>query len=151
MFRLSTGLKNAVMDGGWDGAWTDPVIEVRDGTQPNDPDSADTGNLLGLITLPTTDYFSAAADGVISANGSWSGEAYSTGTPTWFRMMEAADIGTYSTTAIRLDGSLGGPGSLADIELDNATITASDTLAFTSFDIVTSGQVLGVDGSGTTA
>lgn len=68
----------------WDGG----TLEIRTGTQPADPASAASGTLLVTINLPTP-AFGAAASGVVSKTGTWSGVAIASATAGWGRLISA--------------------------------------------------------------
>lgn len=148
---FSTGLIDSVMDIGWDTVFAAPVMELRDGTPPTSADNPESGNLLTVVTLPATDYFTAAAIGVKSKNGSWSGSVSSGGTPTWFRIKDGADAGGLSGSEVRIQGTVGAVGSDADLTLDSLPLVASDSIDISTF-VFTYGQgVIDVNGGGTLA
>lgn len=123
-FQFSTGLRNTMLDAGlgpaFDGGTC--VLELRNGTQPANANTAPAGSVLATVTLPS-DSFSAAASGTIAKAGTWSGTASATGTPTWFRIRTAGDAGTTNTTDKRLDGAVG-----SDLTLDSSTVTSGQTI-----------------------
>lgn len=139
--RLSTGLRNAMVDGtGFAGALTGGAIYIYTGHQPTHPDDAVQGTLLGIITkdhaaweagTPTNGLeFDAAADGTISKKtgdnwqmstsesfGSTTGTAGSNadGTAGWFRFVSNSSDedgnADLTGTLARMDGSVGVSGA----------------------------------------
>lgn len=81
--------------------------------------------------------FETPTDGVLNKTTSeaWSGtvafdgteDAESTLTPTFFRLCQSGDNGRGAGAAPRVQGTLGGPSSTADIKLASATVTANGT------------------------
>jgi len=63
-------------------------------------------------------------------------DATPTLTPTFFRFVIPADTGrTLSTTAKRLQGTVGGPASTADLKLATSTLTEGNQVAVNSFNV----------------
>lgn len=128
--RLSTGLVNALAGGGdGDGSFKDifanAVIVIRTGTQPATADAAETGDVLGMITVNggaftagvTTNglNWDAAVDGVCAkpSEEEWAIIPAVSGTAGYGRLY-ANDMTTgASTTAVRMDLACGvGAGEL---------------------------------------
>jgi len=135
MFSLSTGLIHSAFDDGWDTVFTDPVLELRDGTRPADADTADIGSLLCTVALPATGYFAAAAALVKAKAGTWTGTVAASGTPTWFRIMNGTDDGGASTTLPRIDGDVGMDGGNGDISFAETSLAYDDTVNIDTFTI----------------
>jgi hypothetical protein len=146
MFGYSTKLIDTLMSTGWSTAFTSPVLEIRDGTRPESPDNAPVGNLLCSMTLPVTGYFAAASAGVINKSGTWSGAVGQSGTPTWFRIKNAADTGGSSTTLPRLDGDVGILGADPDLQLPSASVTAGDVVNVDAFYITWARSIMMLEG-----
>lgn len=146
---FSTGLIDAVLDSGWDTVFTNPVLELRDGTPPAHPDDAISGNMFCSVALPVSGYFTAAAGGVKNKAGSWSGTVSFGGTPIWFRIRDGSDTNGASTTAVRIDGTVGVAGSGADLILDALPLVSGDTVDIATFAISQGQNVIDVDGGGT--
>src|SRR5215207_1386415 len=103
--RLSTALRNVILDSGFQAVFDSGILEIRDGTIPTNADTAPTGTVLASITLPA-DWIAAASAGAVAKAGTWSdASADATGTPTWFRIRQSGDAGTTNTTDERLDGT----------------------------------------------
>ena len=128
--RLSTGAVNALAGGGaGDGSFVDvfanAVIAVYTGKQPVNADAAESGTLLGLITVD-----GGAFTGGIAANGlnweaavagvcgkpsdeEWAIIPDASGTAGWARLYDNAMTTGASTTAVRIDMACGvGAGEL---------------------------------------
>jgi hypothetical protein len=138
--RFSTGLRNNLAGTtGFAASFANGVIEIYTGTQPSSANNAVTGTLLGTVTLaggaftpgsPTNGLtFAAAADGSVSKSGVWSFVGIAAGTAGWFRLKaNAVDTGLLSTTAVRMDGSIGTSGADLNISNINVAIGAPNTV-----------------------
>ena len=127
-FRLSTGLRNAILDNGLNGRFNSGTLEIRSGSQPANADAAPTGTLLASISLPA-DCFAAAASGAIAKSGTWQdASADATGTAGWFRFRTSTDGGGSSTTDERMDGAITATGGGGDMEFDSTAIVAAGTV-----------------------
>ena len=122
--KTSTGLRNAMLATGSAKAALDGGrINIYAGAAPATADDAVGGaTLLCAITLNSTGtgilFDTAAVNGVLAKKPSetWSGAIASTGTATWYRHVAAADDGTLSTTAPRIQGTVALIG--ADLNID---------------------------------
>ena len=120
--KTSTGLRNAMLATGSAKAALDGGrINIYAGAAPATADDAVGGaTLLCAITLNSTGtgilFDTAAVNGVLAKKPSetWSGSIVATGTATWYRHVAAADDGTLSTTAPRLQGTV----ALIDADLN---------------------------------
>lgn len=129
--RLSTGLRNKMLDGGsgggLKGALAAGFIWIYPGSQPSSADTGATGTLLGKVTVngdgSTGLTFDAAASGVSSkaAAETWRFTGLADGQAAWFRFTASGDTPTAnSSTAARLDGTIGTAG--ADMNIANTNI-----------------------------
>ena len=120
--KTSTGLRNAMLATGSAKAALDGGrINIYAGAAPATADDAVGGaTLLCAITLNSTGtgilFDTAAVNGVLAKKPSetWSGAIAATGTAAWYRHVAAADDGTLSTTAPRLQGTV----ALIDADLN---------------------------------
>ena len=138
--RLSTGAVNALAGGGaGDGSFVDvfanAVIAIYTGTQPVNADAAETGDLLGLITVDGGAFeggtatnglnWEAAVAGVCAkpTDEEWAIIPDASGTAGWARLY-ANDMTTgLSTTAVRIDLACGvGAGEL---RMSTTSLTAT--------------------------
>lgn len=141
--RLSTGLRNAMLDGGASGgikgSFNLGFMGILTGSQPATADAAATGTLLGTVSVNgggTGITFDAAAAGVISkaAAEAWKFTGLAAGTPGWFRLYAAGDtITNLSTTAKRLDGAIGNSG--ADLNLSNLNVQVGQVNSVDTFTV----------------
>ncbi|NIT14179.1 MAG: hypothetical protein GTN99_08075 [Candidatus Dadabacteria bacterium] len=140
--RLSTGLRNAMLGtASFDAEFTACFINIYSGPQPASADDAITGSNTLLATIYSDGAalglnFDAPVSGTISkaAAETWSGTALASGTAAWFRLYEAGDTpANLSTTASRVDGSIGISGG--DMNISNTTITVSAVQTITQFDV----------------
>jgi len=138
--KRSTGLRNYLLaTGSFKGAMDGKIIKMFGGTIPDSADAAIGGaTLLATITLNndgTTGLTLAAsaASGQITKNSSevWEGLIVATGTATFFRMQTAADDNALSTTAVRVQGTIGL--ASADMLLSNTTLTSGNVRRINSF------------------
>jgi hypothetical protein len=120
--KLQTALRNAVLDAIESTIGTLPTLEVRTGSAPAATTDADTGTLLGTISLPS-DWLAAASAGSKAKSGTWSATAAATGTPGHFRLKDSGGV-------VRIQGTAGvGSGELS---FDNAA-TSGATLTVSTF------------------
>lgn len=103
---MSTGLRNVVLDSGYD-AWANAHnLIFKVGAQPADADQAPIGAVLATIVIPA-DGFSAAALGIKAKLGTWSVAASAAGTIGHARMQQTTDLGTTNITDERHDFTVG--------------------------------------------
>lgn len=128
MIKNSTGLRNAMLGTtGAKAALTGAVLNIYAGTEPATADAALGGATL-LVSISKGGDGSALgfenpADGILvkSVSEVWVGTVLANGTPTFYRLQMPADTDTASTTAVRIQGSVGNAG---DLKL-GATVLAS--------------------------
>lgn len=128
--RLSTGLVNALAGGGaGDGSFKDifanAVIVIRTGTQPATADDAETGDVLGMITVNGGAFTAGVATNGLNWDAAVGGVCAKPTAEEWAIIPSASGIAGYgrlyandmttgaSTTAIRMDLACGvGAGEL---------------------------------------
>lgn len=142
--KASTGIRNFMLDtGSLAAALADGVLRIYSNSVPA-PASADDAIPGGaVLLLEISDNasgvdgldFGAAGNGVISKDISqvWSGAALASGTGAWFRHVLRADDGSASTTAPRLQGSVGLAG--ADLNMETVTFVESEVYPITAYNI----------------
>lgn len=115
--KISTGLRTHMVSAianAVGAAIASPVIKVYSGPEPTSADDAATGTLLFTVTGPSAAAlaFEVAAGGTLSKSASqvWAGTGLASGTAGYFRLQEASDDGTLSTTAKRAQGACGTAG-----------------------------------------
>lgn len=141
--RLSTGLRNKMLDGGASGgikgSFNLGFMNIYTGTQPASADSAATGTLLGTVSVNgggTGVTFDAAAAGVIAkaAAETWRFTGLADGTAGWFRLWPAGGTpGGSSASEARLDGTVGTSG--ADANINNLNIVVGGVTTVDSFTV----------------
>jgi hypothetical protein len=136
---VSTGLRNRLLDtGSLSSILATGIIKIYSGGVPTAADSAITGTLLCTISLNSTgaaiSMAGSASGGVLSKTGGevWSGANVASGVPSYYRHTDIGDTGLSSTTAVRVQGSVGITG--ADLLVALASLV---TLATTTIDSYT--------------
>ena len=134
--RLSTGLRNALLDAGsLKASFNNAKLQYFSGAQPASADDAPTGTLLLTIDNTTGLNFGTAANGKLPKEAAaWTAAALATGTAGYFRLsLLVGDTGAQSTTEVRLDGSVGVFG--ADLLLSSTALVITATQSVTGFEI----------------
>jgi hypothetical protein len=125
--QLSVAVRNARLDAIESTISTSAVLRIRTGGQPATCATADSGTVLAEATLPS-DWLAAASSGSKALSGTWQDtSADATGTAGHFRIYDAAG------TTCHLQGSITGTGGGGDMELNNTSIAATQTVTITSF------------------
>lgn len=148
MFKYSTGFRNAVLDtGSVKGTFDGGFLKVYSAPTAV-PASADAaiGDAVLLVTFSDNagagglNLATAAASGSIAklSSQTWKGTAAATGTAAFFRYVQTGDTGALSTTAKRIQGTVGVAG--ADMNLSSTSITSGasytlDYFAMTFLDV----------------
>lgn len=132
--QTSTGLRNGLLDANPLKTLLDlGFLKIYSGTPPASADAAIGGGNTLLCTISNNStgtgltMAASAAGGVLSKNGSevWSGVNAASGTASFYRHVAAADDGTESTTAARIQGTIGLAG--ADLNLGNTALVSGQT------------------------
>lgn len=130
--KRSTGLRNYMLaSGSFKAALAGTVLRIYGGAAPASADES-IGSAVLLCTISvdgdgtgvTLD--ATASSGVIVKNPSevWTGDVTTSGTATFFRMEFAADAGAFSTSAVRMQGTVGLVG--ADLNFSSVSLTLGD-------------------------
>ena len=131
MIKISTGLVDAMMNNvGATAALNTAELELRifSGPEPLTADAAITNETL-LVAIQVNGgggmQFAFAGEGTImkDIDQSWLGNVVATGTPTYYRLCPMSDDNTASTTAVRVQGSVGTTG---DLKLGAATLATGN-------------------------
>ena len=131
MIKISTGLADAMMnDTGATAALNNAELELRifSGPEPLTADAALADETL-LVTIQVNGgggmQFAFANEGTImkDIDQSWLGNVIATGTPTYYRLCPKTDNNTASTTAVRVQGSVGATG---DLKLGTTTLATGN-------------------------
>jgi hypothetical protein len=126
--QYSTTLRNAQLDAIETVIGTAPKLQIRTGTQPATAATAASGTLLAEITCPS-DWLAAASSGAKALSGSWSVAATTTGTAGHFRILDS------SGATCHMQGSISVTGGNGDLQLDNLSLVATQTVTVTTFTI----------------
>lgn len=125
--QLSAAVRNARLDAIETAIGTSAVLKIRTGAAPADVATADSGTVLVTMSLPS-DWMAAASGGSKAKSGTWQdASADATGTAAHFRIY-ASD----GTTA-HLQGTVTATGGGGDLELDNTSIAAGQSVTVTGF------------------
>ena len=130
--KRSTGLRNYMLaSGSFKAALAGTVLRIYGGAAPASADES-IGSAVLLCTISvdgdgtgvTLD--ATASGGVIVKNPSevWAGDVTTSGTATFFRMEFAADTGAFSTSAVRMQGTVGLVG--ADLNFSSINLATGD-------------------------
>ena len=131
MIKISTGLADAMMnDTGATAALNNAELELRifSGPEPLTADAALADETL-LVTIQVNGgggmQFAFANEGTImkDIDQFWLGNVIATGTPTYYRLCPMNDDNTASTTAVRVQGSVGATG---DLKLGTTTLATGN-------------------------
>lgn len=131
MIKISTGLADAMMnDTGATAALNNAELELRifSGPEPLTADAALADETL-LVTIQVNGgggmQFAFTGEGTImkDIDQSWLGNVIATGTPTYYRLCPMNDDNTASTTAVRVQGSVGATG---DLKLGTTTLATGN-------------------------
>lgn len=127
--NYSVSVRNAKLDAIETTISTAAVLKIRTGTKPATCATADSGDVLATLSLPS-DWMSAASNGTKSKSGSWEDtSADDTGTAGHFRIY-ASD-----GTTCHMQGSLTVTGGGGDMTVDSVSFTAGQSFEVTSFSI----------------
>ena len=126
--KYSVALKNGQQDQITTKVGASGAIDLYSGTQPANPDTAITSQVL-LATLPASATFAPASSaGVLTANafsaGTGTASAGAGTVATWFRLRTSAGVGV-------IDGTVGISG--ADLNLTNTNIAQNQPVSISGF------------------
>lgn len=125
--QLSVGVRNGRLDAIETVIGTSAVLKIKTGAAPADCAAADSGTVLASLTLPS-DWMAAAASGAKAKAGTWQdASADNAGTAAHFRIY-ASD-----GTTCHLQGTVTATGGGGDLELDNTSIGAGQSVTITGF------------------
>lgn len=132
-FQFSTASRNAALDAIETAISTGAILKIRSGTVPANVGTADAGTVLASLTLPS-DWLAAAASGSKAKSGTWEDvSADAAGTAGHFRVY-ASD-----GTTPHIQGTITATSGGGDMELDNTSIAAGQTVTVTAFSITAGG------------
>lgn len=136
MNKISTGLLDALLTtGGIKETLDDSEFRIYTGIEPESADDS-----IGSATLLTTIKngasgitFSTATPGVLTkpVAETWQGTNAASGTATWYRLVKADDTGAASTSAVRMQGTVGVIG--ADLNLASTALVSGAPQAIDNY------------------
>jgi hypothetical protein len=135
--KYSLGLRNALaVTGSLKNQLDGCFLRLYAGTAPASPNDA-----IGAATLLCEisnggaggTFEATASDGTLvkSTSETWSGNNVASGTATFFRLVKTGDAGDASTSAIRIQGTVGVGG--VDMQMTNPTLVSGAPQAFDYF------------------
>lgn len=127
--KLSTSVKNGMLDAIETAIGTSAVLKIRTGSAPAAISDADSGTALATCTLPS-DWLAAASGGSKAKSGTWEDtSADATGTAGHFRIY-ASD-----GTTQHMQGTVTITGGGGDMTVDNTSFASGQAFTVTSFTI----------------
>lgn len=139
--KLSTGLRDHLLaTGDFQSGVDGGVIYIYNGTEPATADAALSGNTLLMIISNDAagtgiTMGSTPASGVLNKNAAeiWRGVCVAAGVPTFYRFASLTDDGLLSTTAKRMQGSIGSVN--ADMIFSNLNFTVGAERRIDNFNV----------------
>lgn len=128
MPSYSTDVRNARLDAQETTIGTAPILRIYSGAAPANAGAAPTGTLLCQMTLPS-DWLSAAAGGVKSLAGTWSGTNVATGVAGHYRISDSGD------SQVHMQGSVSAAGGGGEMIVESTSFTIGETQAVSAFTI----------------
>ncbi|MCE5212521.1 MAG: hypothetical protein LLG40_13340 [Deltaproteobacteria bacterium] len=133
--RLSTGMRNGLVGTqGIKEMFQGGFIGIFSGAQPADPNQAETGSLLAVVSSSSGTNgigFGTEGSGALPKDsGIWSGIVGTAGVAGWFRLYSADKPMGSNGTACRMDGNVGVSG--ADLAMANTNLELGATVTLDS-------------------
>jgi hypothetical protein len=126
-FQFSAAVRNARLDAIETAIGTSAVLKIRTGSPPADCATADSGDVLATLTLPS-DWMAAASGGQKAKSGTWQdSSADDTGVAGHFRLY-ASD-----GTTCHAQGTVTATGGGGDMTVDNTSFAATQSFTINSF------------------
>lgn len=129
--KYSNGTRNAQQQGLITYAGSGCLINIYQGTQPANANTAISGQTL-LVSLPISGSFGTDSNGTITLSTVTSASAVATGTASFFRIFKS------NGTTVVMDGSVGT--SNADMILNTTAIANTQTVTINSGTIIRANQ-----------
>lgn len=125
--KISQTVRNARLDAIETAIGVSAVLKIRTGAPPTNITDADSGTVLATLNLPS-DWMAAAASGSKAKAGTWQdATADASGTAAHYRIY-ASD-----GTTQHMQGTVSATGGGGDMELDNVSINAGQSVTITAF------------------
>jgi len=143
MIKLSTGAFESMLStASFADSFANGVLCIYSGTQPSSADGVETGTLLAEVNVDAADFtpgggvginFAEAVGRVIEKSSTevWRGVFVEDGTMGWFRLYDNNKVTGESSSAVRMDGSIGT--SRTDIILKSTQATQNGSITFDEF------------------
>lgn len=129
--KYSNGTRDAQQQGLITYAGSGAIINIYEGTQPSNANTAISGQTL-LVSLTISGSFGTDSNGTITLSSVSNGTAVATGTGQFFRITKS------DGTTVVMDGSVGT--SSADMILNNTSIANGQTVSISSGTIIRANQ-----------
>lgn len=140
MAKFSTGLRNTMLGtGSLRSVMNSSVMRLYSGSPPASADAAVTGTLLCTLSVNGSGtgvtFETIPADGVIAKEPAevWQGTNAATGTVAYARLVATSDTGNTSTTANRIQVTVGNTST--DILVANTLLTSGQTFTLNYFNV----------------
>jgi len=125
--KLSTTVRNAMLDAIEVAIGTSAVLKVRSGSAPANCAAADSGTVLATLSLPS-DFLAAAASGAKAKSGTWADTSADAGGTAAHWRLYASD-----GTTCHGQGTVTATGGGGDLTLDTVTIVSGQNLTVTGW------------------
>lgn len=127
--QLSVAVRNARLDTIETTTGTAALLTLRTGAAPANCAAANSGTIVGTLTLPS-DWMGAAASGAKAKAGTWQDAgAEAGGTVAHFRIHDTAG------TTCHIQGTVTISGGGGDMTLDNNVVTLGQVITITGFQL----------------
>ncbi len=124
--KYAVALKNARLDQIATALGNGAKLQIYDGSQPANPDTAVTSQVKLAELTCGSPFAGSASSGVLTANAITAANAVATGTASWFRL-------TTSGGSAKLDGTVGT--STSDLIIDNTSINSGQQVSVSSLTV----------------
>lgn len=112
-------------------------IRLFSGPPPTSPDKAETGTLLGIVTVDGLAgaglHFTSAGAVLQKSAEQWLFRALATGVVGWFRIVQPGDTATDDLTALRIDGTVGTSTAPGDMQWTDLNVTSGLVYSIDTF------------------
>lgn len=131
--QFSVSVRNGILDAIEAAIGTSAVLKIRTGAAPATVATADSGDVLATLNLPS-DWMAAASGGTKEMAGTWEDtEGDDDGEAGHFRIYAS------NGTTAHLQGTVSGPGGGGDLELVNTNIATGQPVTITAFTLTAPG------------
>lgn len=124
--KYAVALKNARLDQIASALGNGAKLQIYDGSQPANPDTAVTSQVKLAELTCGSPFAGSASSGVLTANAITAANAIASGTASWFRL-------TTSGGSAKLDGTVGT--SASDLIIDNTSVNSGQQVSVSSLTV----------------